>query len=358
MPTEILHLLPSAQPEGTGVARIVAALAAGLDPSKYRVHAWFLGPSGPLVDELQAAGATARSMYWWRGIQDPIGALRFWWNLRNYDFSIVHHHFGGRFIRHLIRLSSNARIVVHLHARIPETAPASNVRIAVSGADLITAVSGAVAHQIPNQSVVVVYPGIQSRGQSDVVNTKLKTNIVVGAACRLVDIKGVSDLIRAIGELHLEFPDLELEIAGSGPEGEKLKREVLQLGLADRVRFLGWQRDLGPVFRKWDIFAMPSLTEGLPMAALEAMAEGLPVVATHVGGLPELVEDGKTGYLVPPLDVGQLCAALRILIRDPKRRQAMGTAGRDRARNNFSLDRMVKEIEAIYDSLMLARHRS
>jgi hypothetical protein len=71
MPAAILHLLGTAQPEGSGIARIVSALAAGLDPAKYHVHAWFLGPSGPLVEDLQAVGATARSINWWRGVRDP-----------------------------------------------------------------------------------------------------------------------------------------------------------------------------------------------------------------------------------------------------------------------------------------------
>ncbi len=160
------------------------------------------------------------------------------------------------------------------------------------------------------------------------------------------------DLIRAVASLHLEFPGLRLEIAGTGPQREDLEREVSRLSLAGRVRFLGWQRDLRPIFRSWDIFAMPSLDEGLPIAALEAMAEGLPVVATSVGGLPELVEDGQTGYLVPPSDVAALTKCLRLLILDPKRRQAMGAAGRERVREHFSVDRMVAEIEAIYDSLV------
>jgi glycosyltransferase involved in cell wall biosynthesis len=150
----------------------------------------------------------------------------------------------------------------------------------------------------------------------------------------------------------LEFPSLRLEIAGTGPQREDLERELGRLSLAGQVRFLGWQRDLRPVFRSWDIFAIPSLDEGLPIAALEAMAEGLPVVATSVGGLPELIDDGNTGYLVPPSDVAALTKSLRLLILDSELRQAMGAAGRKRALEHFSVDRMVAEIEAIYDSLV------
>jgi glycosyltransferase involved in cell wall biosynthesis len=97
---------------------------------------------------------------------------------------------------------------------------------------------------------------------------------------------------------------------------------------------------------------LPSLDEGLPISVLEAMAEGVPVVATSVGGLPELVEHGHTGYLVPPSDVVALTKCLRQLLVDRNLRQAMGTAGRERAFDRFSLAGMVAQIEAIYDSLI------
>ena len=352
MPTAILHLLGTAQPEGTGIARIVAALAAGLDPARYHVHAWFLGPSGPLVEDLQAAGATARSIGWWRGVRDPIGAYRFWRCLRNDDFAIVHQHFGARSIRRLIGLSSDARLVVHLHGRISETVSARSIPVAVRGADVVIAVSHAAALQLPALKPIVVHAGVRSPREFDTKNKASPAATVVGAACRLVPLKGLVDLIRAVASLRLEFPGLRLEIAGTGPQREDLERELSRLDLAGRVRFLGWQRDLGPIFQSWDIFAMPSLDEGLPISALEAMAEGLPVVATSVGGLPEAVEDGQTGYLVPPSDVAALSGRLRLLILDPELRLAMGAAGRERARTHFSVDRMVAEIAAIYDSLV------
>ena len=96
---------------------------------------------------------------------------------------------------------------------------------------------------------------------------------------------------------------------------------------------------------------MPSLTEGFPMAALEAMAQGLPVVASNVGGLPELVEDGRTGILVPPTDVGALANALRILAADAQRRREMGMAGWRRTQEHFSVDRMVAQTAEIFPEL-------
>jgi glycosyltransferase involved in cell wall biosynthesis len=217
---------------------------------------------------------------------------------------------------------------------------------------VVIAVSHAVALQFSAPRPIVVHSGVHSPNECHAGNKAPRTTTVIGAACRLVPLKGLMDLIRAVAILCLEFPNLRLEIAGTGPQREDLERELGRLRLTSQVRFLGWQRDLRPIFGSWDIFAMPSLDEGVPMATLEAMAEGLPVIATSVGGLPELIEDGQTGYLVPPSDVAALTKRLRLLILDPERRQAMGAAGRQRAREHFSLDRMVAEIAAIYDSLL------
>lgn len=354
MPAEILHVLGSAQLEETGPARIVAALAAGLDREKYHVHAWCLGPHGPLVEYLQAAGAAARSVDWSRGLRDPLGALRFWRCLRKHNFAIVHHHYGGRMVRQVIRTSSQARLVVHLHARISEGDSARRIPAAVQGADLVVAVSNAVARQVQYPKPIVVYSGVQTQRE---LNEQIapKAALVVGAAGRLVDIKRLADLIQAVASLSPEFPDLQVEIAGDGPEREKLERLAGELNLRGRVRFLGWRTDMQPVLDSWDIFAMPSSTEGFPMAALEAMAQGLPVVASNVGGLPELVEDGRTGILFPPGDVEALAKALRILGLDAKRRREMGIAGWRRARDQFSIDRMVDQTAAIYKSLLTSR---
>jgi glycosyltransferase involved in cell wall biosynthesis len=151
--------------------------------------------------------------------------------------------------------------------------------------------------------------------------------------------------------LSSEFPRLRLEIAGEGPELVNLQELARAIQVADRVRFLGWQRDMVSVFKVWDIFAMASVTEGFPMAALEAMAQSLPVVATRVGGLPEMVEDGRTGYLVPPSDPSSLASRLRTLILDVNRRHEMGSLGLRRVRENFSVDRMNAQIADIYRSL-------
>jgi glycosyltransferase involved in cell wall biosynthesis len=355
MPAAILHVLGTAEPEGTGIARIVAALAAKLDPADYQVHAWFLGPPGPLMEDLRTAGATVRSFNWQRGVRDPVGALRFWRCLKDHDFAVVHQHAGARSIRRLISLSSDARLIVHLHGRITDTSPKHVIPVDIQGADVIIAASDAVARQVSELNPIVVHAGMETPNEPSLGEKASRPTIVIGTACRLVPPKGLVDLIRALAMLTPEFSHLRLEIAGSGPQRGDLEAEVHRLGLTSHVAFLGWQRDLRPMFQRWDVFAMPTLDEGFGMAALEAMAAGLPVVATAVGGLPEIIVESQTGYLVPPADVPALAKSLRLLILDAELRQAMGEAGRDRVREDFSVDRMVAQIAAIYDSLLAPR---
>jgi glycosyltransferase involved in cell wall biosynthesis len=123
------------------------------------------------------------------------------------------------------------------------------------------------------------------------------------------------------------------------------------LGISGHVSFIGWREDLPNVMAGWDVFVLPSLDEGFPIAALEAMAAGLPVIASAVGGLLELVQDGKTGWLVPAAAPAELTTRLRELISDDRRREAMGIAGRQRALRDFSIARMVAQTVAVYDGL-------
>ena len=351
-PLNVLHVLGTAQPEGSGIARIVASLAKGLNPQKYRVHAWFLQGDGPLVSELNKAGAFARSVPWNAGSRDPLGAWRFWRHFRSEEFAIVHQHWGARSIRHLIRRGSTAKIVVHVHGRTAGEKVNGNPPIAVRGADTIIAVSQAVALQLADKEVQVIYSGIETlaRTGEDRIDRDEDTT-VIGTACRLVKGKGVEDLILAFTALSKEVPPLRLEIAGAGPEERSLLETAQVKGIAQNVKFLGWRDDLRYLLGTWDIFVLPSYEEGLPIAVLEAMAEQVPVVATDVGGLPELVENGLTGYLIAPGDVNALHNCLLGLVKNREARIRFGTAGRVRAESQFSVAKMITDIESVYDSL-------
>jgi len=354
MAHHVLHLLGTARPEGTGIARIVSGLAGGLDPARYRLHAWFLGDEGPLVDELRRAGASVRVVNWQRGARDPVGAARFLHALRGQKFAIIHQHFGGRSVRWIGRRATRATLITHLHGGAPESRSWHRRCRVGHGRDVIIANSRAVASRMVGASPVVIYPGVDTGdhgGAAPPVTTRPRST-VVGTACRLVPAKGVRSLVQALATLRREAPDVRLEIAGSGPDQAAIEHEIQSLGLADRVRMLGWRSDVASLMSKWDVYVQPSLDEGFGIAVLEAMAVGLPVIATAAGGLPELVEQGRTGWLVAPGDSDALAERLRALVLDSERRRAMGAAGKARARDSFSSDQMVSEIARLYDNLV------
>jgi glycosyltransferase involved in cell wall biosynthesis len=353
-PLEILHILGAARPESTGIARIVAGLAAGLDPRRYRLHVWFLGEDGPLRGELETAGARVRVIDWTGGILDVFGACRFFYALRGgAEFAIVHQHFGARAPRGLVRRATRARIIVHLHGYVSESDGPFPVPVPIHGADFVIGTSRMVAELTGHVKNRAVYPGVAVPADAPIARNR--NGKTLGTACRLVAIKGLVHLIRALAVLREEFPGLRLEIAGSGTERGILEEEARSLGLAGRVDFLGWRQDIARVMGRWDVFVMPSLAEGLGIAALEAMAAGLPVVASAVGGLREVVEDGRTGWLVPPSDPAALAERLRILLIDHRRRRAMGAAGLARVREHFSMGRMIADISQIYDDVLKPR---
>jgi glycosyltransferase involved in cell wall biosynthesis len=355
-PYPVLHVLGTAAWTATAHARIVLPLAERLDPARFRLHAWFLGGGGSLTDEFKCAGIRVRVLPW-AGVRDPVGAARFWQALRKEEFAILHQHYGGRSVRWLARRASRASIVLHLHQRVSEAQSLEPRPIRVADTDIVIANSNAVAGLVVNKQARVVYPGVAAPDQPQSARLTSATPPVIGAAGRLAPIKGFAHLIRALGLLREAMPDVRLEIAGTGPAQGSLKQEARVAGVDDRVSFLGWQADLLSCFARWDVFVQPSLEEAFGLAALEAMAAGLPVVATAVGGLLELIEDGRTGWLVPPADPQALAKRLRELLRDREQRRTLGAAGQARARQNFSVERMVSSIERTYVELLSSYSR-
>lgn len=171
---------------------------------------------------------------------------------------------------------------------------------------------------------------------------------VIGAVGRLDEAKGLTYLLDAAARLRPEFPALRVVLAGDGPLRPQLEARTAQLGLAGAVRFLGFQHDVQPVMDALDVFALPSLSETLGYAFLEAMATELPAVGTRVGGIPEVIVDGETGVLVPPRDAAALANGIAGLLRSPATRRRMGAAGRERVVRRFNEQDMVRRTLDVY----------
>ncbi|MBD3162427.1 MAG: glycosyltransferase, partial [Candidatus Eisenbacteria bacterium] len=175
------------------------------------------------------------------------------------------------------------------------------------------------------------------------------TGPVVGTIGRLHRQKGHRDLVEAAVRVLEEEPSCRFTIVGEGEERGALEREIAAAGLGERFSLPGATHDATAALADFDLFVLPSLWEGLPLTLLEAMAAGLPVIASDVDGIPEAVSEGKDGLLVPPRDPAALARAILGLLRDPDRAARLGAAARRTVETRFTLDRMVRETERVYE---------
>jgi glycosyltransferase involved in cell wall biosynthesis len=176
--------------------------------------------------------------------------------------------------------------------------------------------------------------------------------LVAGMACRLVEQKGVQYGIRAFAQVSAQYASARLIIAGDGPLRAPLEAEARAAGVADRVRFLGWRDDVPRLLAALDVLLLPSLWEGFGLVLLEAMGQHLPVIASRVSAVPEIVTDGETGLLVPVRDADALADALALLLGDYDLRRHMGLLAEDRLETHFSAERMVSQTVELYNDLL------
>lgn len=179
--------------------------------------------------------------------------------------------------------------------------------------------------------------------------------IVISIVARLVELKNHDLLLRAFARLRAGQP-VYLLIVGDGPLRESLEQQAAHLRIAPRVRFLGLRSDISDILNASDIFTLTSRWEGNPMSVQEAMASGLPIVATAVGGVPELVESGTHGLLVESEDERGLASALQTLIDSPEVRHRMGQAARAHAVKHFDIRNTVRAYEQLYESVLAQRY--
>jgi len=209
---------------------------------------------------------------------------------------------------------------------------------------------------IPRQKTVVIPNGIALRDfehlptqqQARTALALSSDQMLIGTVARLDPVKRLDVLLQAMESLS----GIYAVIVGDGPEQARLETMSGRSELAGRVHFAGQQGDVRAWLAAMDMFVLSSDWEGMPNAVLEAMAAGLPVVATAVGGTPEVVVDGVTGLLVPPRDPAALAEAIARLLRDPQLRRQMGQAGQERVRAQFNIATTIRRTEALYQQLI------
>jgi len=215
------------------------------------------------------------------------------------------------------------------------------------------------------EAIRVLYNGVDGQefrpqpGARDAVRRQYgisPDSLVIGSAGRMTVLKDFATLLKAAEALAPEAPNLRVLLVGAGPELSRLQSYAAGSSeLAGRVVFTGKADGVGDLLNAMDIFVFPSLMEGMSNTLLEALAVGLPVVATRVGGNPEVVAEGECGYLFAPQDVPELVSQLRTLLRDSRLRAEFGKAARERALQHFSLDQMLERYRDLYIDLATRR---
>jgi glycosyltransferase involved in cell wall biosynthesis len=183
--------------------------------------------------------------------------------------------------------------------------------------------------------------------------------VVILAAGRLSQEKGQANLLGATAQLVRmgDLPPFRVVIVGDGPERDALSRQAETFGISDKVVFAGFQRDMAPYFAMAHILALPSHSEGSPNVVLEAMSAGLPIAATNVGGVPEILEDGKTGLLVPARDPVAMAAAIRQLMTDAELSRRLGASAQAEARSAYTLESYRHKLVRFYQGTLEASEK-
>jgi glycosyltransferase involved in cell wall biosynthesis len=178
---------------------------------------------------------------------------------------------------------------------------------------------------------------------------------VVGWVGRMTGVKDTDAVLEILRATRERGVDAVLCMVGDGPDRERLEQVAHDLGIARSTYFVGYQTDIAGYYRLFDAFVLPSVNEGTPVSAIEALASGTPVVATRVGGVPDVVTDGVDGFLVPPRDTDAAADRLAQLARDPELRARLGETGRANAQARYSVERLVDDVDRLYRELLAAK---
>jgi glycosyltransferase involved in cell wall biosynthesis len=358
-----------------GAERIVEQLATYLSPNRYNVKVACLYDPDPIGADIRAAGIPVINLDM-RGKWDLRAPYRLFRLLRKENIQILHAHLfhANLLVATIGKLAQIPAIIATRHSvEIGGTLREAVNRQSRPLCDAVITVSREV-HQAEIQrsgtdrAKVVMIPGgvqVEEFLEPDKVAMEqikadwdLQSNIrLIGTVGRFVPPKGYSHLLDALHTANAQYPGVRSLLVGDGPLRAAMETKAEALGLLENVIFTGTRRDIPEILALLNVFVLPSLWEGLPIALLEAMAAGLPVVATAVGGTPEVVIDGVTGFLVPPRDPEALADAILRLLRDPDLRQRMGEAGRARVTEHFSVEQMVRKTEALYEQLLAEKGR-
>ena len=370
-----------------GTERQVINLAYGLDRARFDLHVACFKRWGDLLGEIEGSGwplaeYRIRSLYGARTLRQQ---LRFGTYLRRHRIHVVHT-FGfdaNVFAIPVARLAGARAVVASIRDTGDHLTPRQRrvQRLACAMADVVLVKAGAVKERLVAEGyaagrIAVIGNGVTlARYGRERHDGRFHRELglapdatLVAVVARLNRLKGIEYFLEAAAALAPRFPRARFVIIGhchvirdgaivEGPYKAELEAHAARLGIGDRVVFTGFRSDVPQLLGEVAVSVLPSLSEGLSNTVLESMAAGVPVVATAVGGLPEAVEDGVSGLLVAPRDAAALGRAISSLLADGARAARLGAAGRERVREQFSDERMVRDTEQFYLALLARKGR-
>lgn len=356
--------------EGGGAERVVVEQASGVDPDKFdKVLMVTRKCDSSLIADADQIGLKVivldREKRW-----DIKALIRLRREFQQAD--LIHAHQEGSILQAaLMGINLRAKLVAQFHNKISEIKPIYRrlVQWACKQADGLIFVSQldyeehmASWHPDPSR-MSVVYNGIDSRSFGKIGRGVARERLgleaqtkIIGVVGRISRRKGYEFFLESAVIMKQEWgQDIRFLIVGGGSEEayrQELEARIKNLGIFPQVIFLGYRRDVISILPALDVFVLPSVIESLPIALLEAMASGIPVVATKVGGIPEVIVNGESGLLVPAGDPQAIATAVLGILRSPDKGQKMAQAARARVNRKFSLEAMIRGIETIYEKLL------
>ncbi len=357
-----------------GGEAVALALVRKADKDKfYCVLICFKDPRAdappPLIVEAKKSGIATEVIYlkWRFGI---CAVFRLRKLLREHNIDILHcHGYKADVIGFLTSKLTKVRLVSTYHGWWPDTLKLKFYDFIDTSIlkffDRVVAVSSQiygnlVKRKINPSKLEVIQNGIDvshfdMKAEREGVRKELgikKEDFVIGSVGRLSSEKGITYLLEAASKIKVKKRDVSFVIVGEGDVKNNLIDYAKELNISDKVIFTGYREDVDKIFSVLDVFVMPSLTEGLPLALLEAMAAGKPVVASNVGGIPTVIEHGKTGILVESRNVAEIEKAILNLVNDRHYSDALAENARKFVENNFSITATTKRYEELYIKLL------
>lgn len=350
--TRVLHL--SQGLDMGGQEKLLVEFARHADRDRFDLRFVSLGAAGVLARDIRDLGWPVTALEQPSGLR-PLLVLRLAQLFRHCRAEVVHTH-NNRPLVYSALAARAAGVRRFIHTRHGQSFGASPRQIRLVGVaarwvDAFVCVSQdsarlSVEQKVPARLVRRIWNGIDTARFAALPARSEGPAVLVA---RLSPEKDIATLLRAAALVLQKDPSFRLDIAGEGPCRGDLERLAAELRLGERVRFLGQVHDVAPLLAGARQFVLSSISEGISLTLLEAMARGLPLVATAVGGNPEVVADGVTGILVPPRDPERMAQALSRLHGDFHLRREMGQMGRQRVEEHFDIRRMVARYEALYE---------